>query len=230
VSGWRGRIGFIYPGDGVLDSEYASYMPAGVTCHITRVSLDPGDYTLEHAERLARSSELEQAARTFLLIQPSAVALACSSGSFVGGAGADLEIGGRIGLAAGCPGTTASTGMVEAFRSLGIRRPGLFSPYEPAITRRLCEFLCANGFPAPEVVGATPHGPIGSLQPSEVYRVVMAFKDLPVDGVFLACTALDTRELRPALASDLNRPVLSASQVAAWHALTLARIDPIPLF
>ena len=83
------RIGVIYPEDGVLDDEFWRAVPAGVTVHVTRarsnLTLHLGATYEEGHDRIAEGPYIDDAARTFTLIKPAAVAYACTSVSFARG-------------------------------------------------------------------------------------------------------------------------------------------------
>src|SRR5262249_43598908 len=105
MSGWRGRIGGIYPSDGLLDAEFWQCVPQGVSVHVTRsltgVNLDPSLSPSQRHAVMAESKDLEAAASTFSLIEPGCVAYACTAASFTRGVGHDAEIIKRIEAASG---------------------------------------------------------------------------------------------------------------------------------
>src|SRR5262245_21354978 len=79
----RTRIGVIYPEDGVLDDEFWRAVPPDVTVHVTRtrsnLKLAPGATYAEGHDRIAEGPYIDEAAGTFTLIKPAAVAYACTS-------------------------------------------------------------------------------------------------------------------------------------------------------
>ena len=85
----------------------------GVSVHVTRTHASlSADTDLDPAERqamLAEGPDIEDAARTFALIEADCVAYACTAISFAHGAGYDTEIVRHIEAASGSPATTTST-------------------------------------------------------------------------------------------------------------------------
>ena len=138
-----GRIGVIYPSDGVLDFEFWRCVPPGVSVHVTR-SLSPQitDGTLTESQRhtqMAESEDLDEAAATFALIGANSVAYACTAASFTRGVGYDTEIIRRIEVSSGAPATTTSTAAVAALQELGVTRVAVAAPYEDAGLRAAAE-------------------------------------------------------------------------------------------
>ena len=156
---WKGRIGVIYPSDGMLDAEFWRCVPPTVSVHVTRslatLDLEPGLSSTEQIERLAASEDLDLAAGTFSLIGPACVAYACTSASFARGVGFDSEIVSRIAAASGAPATTTSTAVVAALRELGVGRIAVAAPYEDQVCDRLRAFFQDSGF---EIVSLTNLG------------------------------------------------------------------------
>jgi maleate isomerase len=92
--GWRGRIGIIYPEDGLLDSDFHRCAPSGVSVHITRSFRDAASDQLDVklAAAMAERDDIEASARSFLQIDPDCVAYACTAASFSRGVGFDQEL------------------------------------------------------------------------------------------------------------------------------------------
>ena len=143
--GYMGRIGVVYPSDGVLDWEFWRCVPDGVSVHVTRslssADLDPGLGPAQKHVVMAESTDIEDAARTFSLIGADCVPYACTAASFTRGVGYDAEIIKRIEVASGSPATTTSTSAVAALRELGVRKVAVAAPYEDQVCERLHGFL-----------------------------------------------------------------------------------------
>ena len=71
---------------------------------------------------MAESTDVEDAARSFSLIEAGCVAYACTAASFTCGVGYDSEIIKRIEAVSGSPATTTSTAVVAALQKLGVRK------------------------------------------------------------------------------------------------------------
>jgi maleate isomerase len=227
----RIRIGVIYPEDGVLDDEFWRCVPPGVTVHVTRarsnLTLGEGRTYAEGHSRVAEGPYIEDAARTFTLIKPAAVAYACTSVSFAMGVGYDATICRRIQEACGSPATTTATAMVEALRALGVRRVAVAAPYLDEVCARLRRFLEDSGFTVTSLENLNLRGmAITEVTGAEVRQLGKRADRPEAEAVFLSCTNLRTLDVLEGLAQDLGKPVVSSNLATMWHALRLAGLDP----
>jgi maleate isomerase len=223
---WRARIGLVYPGDGTLDHEFWQLVPAGVTVHITRFEVRPGDVDLELVIAQAESEDIEIAAKKLTIIQPDAIAYACTSKSFIRGVGSDLEIISRIEEATGIPATTTSTASVKALKALGVKKVAVAAPYIEEINVRLRTFLEGNGFEVTALKGMHAKQGVFMIGSEASYRLAKEVNNPQADGVFISCTTLRTLEVLEALEQDLGKPVVTANQATMWESLRLAGVHP----
>jgi maleate isomerase len=227
----RTRIGVIYPEDGVLDHEFWRAVPPDVTVHVTRarsnLTLSLGATYAEGHDRIAEGPYIEEAARTFVLIKPAAVAYACTSVSFARGPGYDRTICERIQEAAGSPGTTTATAMVEALRALGVRRVAVAAPYIDEVCARLRRFLEASGFEVVSLENLNLRGmAITEVTDAEVAELGKRADRPSAEAIFLSCTNLRTLDVIGTLEQDVGKPVVSSNLATMWHALRLAGRTP----
>jgi maleate isomerase len=225
------RIGVIYPSDGVLDDEFWRCVPPSVTVHVTRTmsSLDvPGGGSYEEAHgRTAEGPYIDQAAASFVLIEPAAVAYACTAVSFAKGVGYDEVLCRRINAASGSPATTTTSAMVAALRAFGARRVAVAAPYLDAVCERLQRFLRDSGFDVVSLANLNLKGmEITRVTPDEVYALGKRADRAEADVLFLSCTNLRTLEVLEPLERDLGKPVMSSNLVTMWQALRLAGLTP----
>ncbi len=82
LSGWRARIGILYPEDGVLDDEYFRLAPAGVTVHVTRLGMKPSE----------KEDSIIRACSLFKMIDPDCITYGSNGGSFWDGVGTDQRL------------------------------------------------------------------------------------------------------------------------------------------
>ncbi|MFW6115975.1 MAG: aspartate/glutamate racemase family protein [Chloroflexota bacterium] len=222
---WRARLGIVYPADGALDDEYWKLVPDGVTVHITRFEATD-EQTVEVFEEQANSPDIETAASHLAVIGLDAVAYACTSGSFIYGAGKDADIIRRMEEASGVPCTTTSTALVKAARTLEVRRLAVAAPYPDDVTERLRVFLEGNGFDVVSLKGlGLTHG-IYAQPAGAAYRLAKETDVPEAEAVLISCTNFRTVEILDALERDLRKPVVSANQATMWEMLRLAGINP----
>jgi maleate isomerase len=222
---WRARLGIVYPADGALDDEYWKLLPSGVTVHITRFEATD-EQTVKVFEEQANSPDIETAARHLSVIGPDAIAYACTAGSFINGAGKDLEIIRRMEKVCGVPCTTTSTALAKAAEALGVNRLAVAAPYPDDVTGRLRAFLEGNDF---KVVSLESLGLTCDIcmQPAGTAYRLAKETDVPeAEAVLISCTNLRTVEILESLEQDLGKPVISANQATVWEMLRLAGVNP----
>ena len=223
----RARIGVIYPGDGLLDHEFWELAPEGVTVHLTRTPVPPGEITVEEVRRMAEAPDIEEAAARCYAIPVDSFTYACTSNSFVRGVGGDLEIARRIERARGVPATTTSTAMVRALRALGATRVAVAAPYADDVNVTLVSFLEGHGFRVLGLSGMQLRSGIGLVPLEEVRAFARAAHRPGAEALFVACTNFATVGMLDSLERELGIPVLSANQVSMWDALRLAGVPPV---
>ena len=230
VDGAAGRIGIIYPSDGVLDHEFWQCAPPGVAVHITRSPIpQASDPTLTPAQRLcmmADSSDLEAAAETFSLIGAGCVSYACTGASFARGVGSDTDIVRRIAAASGSPASTTTTAVVAALQQLGVRRVAVAAPYVEEVCGQLRSYFEGSGFEIVNLValGLADGMEISAVSGSDVFELSTHADTPEAEGLFISCTALPTLDVLDDLEQHLGKPVVSANQATMWHALQVAGI------
>ena len=230
--GWRARIGIVYPASGLADMEYYHLCPPGVSVHVTRTPMpDEGAVTLEHMQEVAGGEQFDRMAADLATIRPQAIAWMCTSGSFSRGPKWDLELRNTLSEHGRCPATTASTGIIESLRALGVKKVALGTPYEPRLDEKLVQYVEHFGF---EVVnhcglGLTLDWDIGRLGPFELNDLVKKVDTPEAEAVFVSDTGIVLSPIVPTLEKDIGKPVFSANMGCMWHALQLAGVrEPQP--
>ena len=228
MTGWRARIGILFPGNALIDDELWQWVPEGVSVHINRLeSIETlkVPYTPAVAHERSQSPDLEVSTRNLRIVAPTCVAYACTSGSFVGGLGHDRAIIQRLGRVVDAPVTTTSTAMVGALRVMGVDRVAVAAPYLNELSERLRAFLEASGFKVTDVRALNLGQEFGAVPAAEAYRLARRADSPGADGVFVACTALPTLPVIEHLEEDLGKPVITANQATMWEALRLSGVS-----
>lgn len=130
--------------------------------------------------------------------------------------------------------TNPVTAAFAAFRTLGMRRIALLTPYSQAINANLRTYFEGRG------VGVAAMGTFLRTDDREAARIsrdsirdaaIAAAKAPGVDGVFVSCTSLEVAPIVREVEAACGKPLLSSNLVMAWHCLRLAGIDdPQPEF
>ncbi len=160
------------------------------------------------------------------------VAYGCTSGAMVIG---EENVFARIHEArpeVAC--TTPMTAASAAFRTLGVHRIGLLTPYLASINHMMRDHLLERGFEVP-VMGSFNHNDDNEVARIDAESVGHAVRELgrepSVDAVFVSCTSLRVAAITEALEAEIGKPVTASNPAMAWHCLRLAGYDaPVPGF
>ncbi|ASO21896.1 maleate cis-trans isomerase [Actinoalloteichus hoggarensis] len=212
-------VGVVAPFDFAVDRELWRWVPDEVSLYLTRLPFAPPPTAREPAVALAEPAAVAEALRDILVPEPSAVAYACTSGSFAAGAAGERGLRAAM-VAAGAPAAVTTSGaLVEALDVLGLRRVAVAAPYVGAVTERLRGFLGEHGF---DVVAERSLGLVDRIWQvsfSEVVRAVLAVDSRDAEAVFVSCTNVRTYDLIAPLEAAIGKPVLTANQVTMWATL-----------
>lgn len=236
--GWgsRARLGLLTPhNDIVPEGEFRALAPEGVSIHVARVPLgwrsgpEPPPIGLDAARAFAEPPHVDDAAKQLSTTPVSVIAYAFTSSSYLLGTDGDVDLKRRLEAGAhGIPVIVPCVSVILALRALGLQRLALIHPpWFPAELDRLgAVYFRSAGL---EVVYAAaadglPGTPLG-VEPAHVYEWVRDHVPATAEAVFVGGGGLRAIGTIEALEEALRRPVLSANQVAFWHALRLARVD-----
>lgn len=130
--------------------------------------------------------------------------------------------------------TNPVTGAFAAFRTLGLKRIALLTPYSQAINANLRAYFEGRG------VGVAAIGTFLRTDDREAARIsrdsirdaaIAAARAPGVDGVFVSCTSLEVAPVVQEVEAACGKPLLSSNLAMAWHCLRLAGVDdPQPEF
>ena len=231
---WRARIGLLTPhADIGPESEFQALAPQGVSIHVARVPLGvyaPGgaiDRPIagDAASGFAEPPLLDDAAELLAAAPLHAIAYGFTSSSYVRGAAADAALKARLeARTRGIPVVITCASAVSALRALGIQRLALINPpwFSVELDQLGAEYFRQQGF---EVVY---NGLAGlpadqrAVNPGQLYEWTRAQTPKDAQAVFMGGNGLRAIGIVRALEEDLGRPVLTANQVAFWHALRLS--------
>jgi maleate isomerase len=224
--GWRAKIGRISPSPETVGcEEWRRSMPDGVCLVETRTLLH--DVTVEGLAETVKQAEraaLELASAEVDVILQAGTAIA-----FFRGFGHDRELSRRITAATGIKATTSLTAVVEALRTLGIKRPAIATSYLADIDARLVAVLEQSGFSVAAIrgMGLKRSVDMGKVMPDETYRLAReAVSSAPgADGIFISCGNLRSFEVIEQLENETGLPVVTSNQAGLWQALRIAGID-----
>ena len=226
--GYRAKVGLVYIASSVvMEPECYAMAPPGVSIHTARVHLE--EVTVEGLSRLGGEHRAQILDATRLLAEAplDSIVFGCTSGSFVGGAGYELQITAAMAeVSSGIPVTTTTAAATHALRTLGVRRVALFTPYPRPLGDLAAAYFEQQGHQVivADHLGIDDDREIGEVPADLVYRRALMLGQADVDGVLISCTNLRTLAVLEDLERDLGKPVVSAIQASFWEALRLAGV------
>jgi maleate isomerase len=233
--GWgQTRIGILTPhADVGPESEFGALAPDGISIHAMRVPLGAYkaggvmDRTLadDPVRAFAEPPLVDDAAELLAAAPLHVIVYAFTSSSYVRGAVDDAALKARLERRTrGIPVIIPCAAAVTALIALEAKRLVLISPpwFSADMDQQGARYFQSQGF---EVVHNSPAGLRSdqqAIQPSELYEWVRTHTPKGADAVFIGGNGFRAIGVINALEEDLARPVLTANQVAFWHALRLS--------
>lgn len=165
---------------------------------------------------------LSKGVERMLRWDPEVVAWGCTSGSFAGGRAWALDQVEAIEGLAGVPATSTSLAFVEALAALGAEDVALLSPYPPAATAALADFLGEWGVRvgASRALGYPSGSASSQIGAADVEPALRELDGGP--PILIPDTAVWGFALAEQVAPGLRSALLTANQVTLWHAFDLA--------
>jgi maleate isomerase len=242
--GWRARIGlFIVGSEAVPEAEWWAMAPRGVSVHAARVTAGaPWARWREDRTGVDLTDDLQRGCRQFSAMHLSAVVLAHTSSSVVGGKGWDAAAVSSLSAALGSDAIATTNGLdtLAALRASGVKRPFLvLPPWFPDDTiEAAVRYYVDHGFKPAAHLRADPGRKWRDLPPGDLYGQGMGFEQeveplyaqiratcpSAADGVLIAGTGFRCVAILETLEQDVGRPVISANQASLWHCLRLAGV------
>ena len=223
--GWRAKIGLLVVStDLVCEPAFNNTVPSGVSIHTARMTFREAtpDALLKMASHVERAAEDIASAKVDLIV------FGCTSGSFLKGAKSWNEnITKRIEDATGIPAITTTTAVVEALKTLGMKKLAVVTPYIDAINMKGKEYLEKLGFTMANIVGLQLTDPqkYQSVRPVDVYKFARTADTPEADGMFISCTAFRALEIAELLEREIGKPVVTSNSASIWYALRKVGVD-----
>ncbi len=213
---WRARIGMIIPSTNAVAEPQVNMMaPEGVVFHTQRVAFQ--GTTEENVKKFVAGAG--EAAKLLADADVDLVVLACTAASMFR-PGIDAEEVELMQEASGKPCTTVSRAVVDAMRTLGVRKVVMTSPY--MTNEREGRFLAHHQISVLGDVGLKlTNAEFPKVEPATWYRQVKSQATPDADCYFMSCTATRTAEVIEPLENDLERPVVTSNQAMVWHCMKM---------
>jgi maleate isomerase len=227
--GWRARLGVLVPSKIMaIEPEFESMIPEGVSCHYHRFTFRGATKGEEAAERLKKAEQfIPDAAEMITHVGPSVIGITGTGVSFIGGFGYDQKLIDKVKSRVGdLPVTTTSTAMIEALKTLGIKKVSMAMPYLERVAKTALKFTQDSGI---EVLNAKWMNKnsveIPRATKEELFNLVREVDEPESQAMLIPCVDLHTIGVIEELESDLRKPVITSNQAALWHMLRLAGVN-----
>ena len=236
-AGWRARIGLLTPHfDPVPETEFQAMAPPGVSIHAARVPLgtfdSDGNFSLERGSGAARAfaepPHIDNGATLLASIPASVIVCAYTGNSYVLGADGDNALKARLETRTrGIPVVIPMPACCLALRALGACKIALIHPpwFSADLDESGARYFLNRGFEVVHHARAPLRSDFGEVAPAQIYDWARRTVPASAEAVVVGGNGMRTIGAIEALERDFGRPVLSANQVAFWHALHLAGID-----
>ena len=219
------RIGMIVPSSNTC-LEPQSYRILGdrsdVTIHfariqVTRIALD------DSSDKQFDAPVMRAAAEILATADVDVIAWNGTSGSWLG-AGHDRELVRDIQDATGIPATTSTLAYMEAFRSFGTERIGLFTPYTEDVNERIVASYERDGIKTLDhrFLGLSDNESFARVSDAEMRPGSLELAASNPDAVVYLCTNLYGANIAEEIEAAMGVPVLDSVAVTLWHCLKMA--------
>ncbi|SDP60755.1 maleate isomerase [Arthrobacter sp. ok909] len=218
------RIGMIVPSSNTC-LEPQSYRILGdrddVTIHfariqVTRIALD------DSSDKQFDAPVMRAAAEILATADVDVIAWNGTSGSWLG-AGHDRELVQEIQDATGIPATTATLAYMEAFRSFGTERIGLFTPYTEDVNRAIVASYERDGIKTLDhrFLGLSDNESFARVSDAEMRPGSLELAASNPDALVYLCTNLYGANIAEEIEAAMGVPVLDSVAVTLWHCLKM---------
>lgn len=224
--GWRGKIGFICPGEDWCGCrEYYPLLPEGVALAITTLGVDkmgPEAFERIFDMYLPAAKRLE-AAECDVIVAGGAAPF-----TYLGYERVQKELMQKMRETIKVPVTMSLDAHFEALRAVSARKIVIATPYQEVRNeerRKLCESL---GFEVLSIKG------LGMGRKLEIEKVphyasyqlaIQAFREAPeADAIYISCPLWPTVRHIEKLEQDTGKPVVADVAAIIWSALKLMRL------
>jgi maleate cis-trans isomerase len=224
----RARVGLIIPSSNrMAEAQFNRYMPAGIGVHVGRAQM-----TGRHKKPIAQLlDEVGRAASALGDAKCNPIVFHCTGTSMAEGTAGEAALVARAAKESGAQCFSVAQAIIEALRSLNMRRIVLFSPYPQATNDHEKEFFAEHGIEVVRDVAL-------NLSQSDDYIRVPVSKwielarenaRVPADGFFLSCTNTTQIEAIETIERETGKPAVNSNQAVLWACLKrIGGADGVP--
>ena len=221
--GWRGHLGKIAPAPatGRVFREFYEVVPEGV--EITIASLLVQKVAKKDMDEMM--AQVSRAAEVLAEKGVDAIYLGGVPPIVMKHPGYDLEVVAQLEQASGRPASTDMTGVMDAFRALGLQRLVMATPFEDWVNDLIKKYVKPAGFDIVHMRGMPlVSGSERKALPLHVEYTFTrdVFRACPqeVDGIYIPCGGWGTVHNVARMEQDLGKPVVTWFTAMIWWFLT----------
>jgi maleate isomerase len=228
------RIGLLVPHfDPVPETEFKTLAPEGVSIHTARLLL--GTLDLEGntasqrgpaaARTFAEPPQVDHAALLLASIPVDVIVYAYTASSYICGSDGDAALKARLeARARGIPVVIPTEAFRLALHAVGARRIALIHPpwFSADLDKAGAAYFRSHGFDVAYHAPAPFRSDFGEVSPEQIYDWARGNVPASADALVIGGNGMRAIGAIEALEQTLGLPVLSANQVAFWHAHRLA--------
>lgn len=234
------RLGLIVPSSNTtMETELPEMF-------VRRAQLIPQDRFTFHSSRmrmqevtaealLAMDRDSNRCAVELADAQCDAMAYACLVAIMSQGPGAHIAAEERLTKvvqAENCaaPVVSSAGALVRGLDALGARKISMITPYVPALTEKVCDYVQDSGVEVVDVVslGVADNCAVGRLDPVDLPPLAAKLNKAGIDAVVLsACVQMPSLAAIPEVEARFGIPVLSAATATAYDLLTTLGLAPV---
>ncbi len=224
----RTRIGMITPSlNTVLEPMTAALLAdlPDVSAHFSRVSVKQVALGEDAAAQFGPEPMLA-AARLLADARVHAICWNGTAGSWLGPAH-DRALCEAIARDTGIPATSATLALAELFRSRGVSRFALVTPFRGDIQEAIIDTYGREGFEcvAERHLDSDDTFGYATIPAAETEAMIRAVVGAGPEAIAAVCTNMAAAPHAEAMEAEAGRPVYDSVAVALWGALALAGVD-----
>ena len=218
------HLGLVLPSTNiVMEPEFWRICSDFAALHVSRMRIK--DVSPEGLE--AMENEAIDAALRLADARVDVIGYGCTSGSFYRGVGHDREIVEKIENATGIPAVATAGAVVDALKTLEVRRVSVATPYSEEINELEKSFLEGYGFTVDVIKGLGYRDPyrIGLIPASQIYELGKETYMETSDALFISCTDVRTFDILDKLEGEVGKPVISSNSATLWAMMKRLKIN-----
>jgi maleate isomerase len=128
------------------------------------------------------------------------------------------------------PVISSAGALVEALHHLGAKKVSIITPYVPALTEVVCDYIHTEGIEVHDTIslGVADNLAVGRLDPAHLTELAHKIDTKGVDALVLsACVQMPSLPAVQTVQDQFDIPVLSASVATVWKMLKVLGLETV---